>query len=274
MKVMRQKIHIYLVSDSTGETVANIAKSTLALFDDIKFEKHLRPMFRQPSQLDELKLELQGRPGVVMSTIIDEEMNNALGDVCGGLNILYVPVLERVIKDLSAYLNVPMMNFPGRQHELNDSYFAKIDALNFSLSHDDGLGVGSLGEADVILVGVSRSSKSPTSIYLAYRGIKCANVPFVMGQGLPKELVSIQGPLVVGLTVNSERLVDIRKNRLLTLGEDQSYDYVKLEEVTRETEEAKKVFRQMGWPVIDVTRRSIEETASLVISLLDKSNKK
>ena len=267
---MSRKIHIYLVSDSTGETVASVAKSVIALFDDMSVVNHHYPMFRNYSQLEELKEELIKKPGIVLGTILNSKMNGSLGNVCEELNILYIPVLDRVIAEISSYLNEPYADSPGRQHELNEEYYSRISALGFTLAHDDGQSTKSLDEADVVFVGVSRSSKSPTSIYLANRGIKCANIPFVRERSLPKELYSTKKPLVVGLVVEVERLIEIRKTRLVSMNDVYNSNYIDFDEVYAETEEAKKLFRRMSWPIIDVTKRSIEEVAALVIRLLEK----
>ena len=265
-----KKIHIYLISDSTGETVDNVAKSALAHFDGLKVEKHLRSMIRKESQLEELGREFERNPGVVMSTIASTVLNKKLKELCIKLNILYIPVLAKVISDLSNYLHIPSIDLPGRQHELNENYFERINTVNYTLTHDDGVGLHDLEEADIVLVGVSRSSKSPTSIYLAYRGYRCANVPFVKDQKLPEELFKLKKPLIVGLTINLERLIDIRKNRLLSIGEEKGFLYTNIEEVAEESEQAMRLFRKNNWPLIDVTRRSIEETASMIIKLFEK----
>jgi len=267
---MKRKIHTYLVSDSTGETVASIAKSVMALFDDISPINHHFPMFRKNSQLEELKEELVKKPGIVLGTIINHEMNDKLIEACREMNILYIPVLDRVINEISGYLDLPSTDSPGRQHELNENYFSRINALSYTLAHDDGIGVKDLKEADVILVGVSRSSKSPTSIYLANRGIKCANIPFVKNRELPRELFNLENSLIIGLAVDIERLIEIRKSRLSSMNDHLNANYINPGEVFEETEAAKKLFRQMNWPIIDVTKRSIEESAALILRILEK----
>ena len=267
---MNRKIHIYLVSDSTGETVANIAKSVMALFDEISVVNHHYPMFRKESQLEELKEGLVKKPGIVMGSIINHAMNQKLAEMCEELNILYIPVLDRVIVEISSYLNEPFSEHPGRQHELNEDYFSRINALSYTLAHDDGQGVKDLEEADVVLVGVSRSSKSPTSIYLANKGVKCANIPFIRGRELPRELLILKDKLIVGLVVNIDRLLEIRKSRLVTMNDNSNKNYIDYEEVFAETEEAKKLFKRMSWPIIDVTKRSVEESAAIIFRLLEK----
>jgi len=267
---MSRKIHVYLVSDSTGETVAGIAKSVIALFEDASVINHHYPMFRNKSQLEELKEELIKKPGIVLGTILNNEMNDNVTNICEELNILYIPVLDQVIVKISNYLNEPYGDSPGKQHELNEDYYLRINALSFTLAHDDGQNTKNLDEADVIFVGVSRSSKSPTSIYLANKGIKCANVPFVKNRDLPKELYNLKKPLIIGLVVDLERLLEIRKSRLVSMNDINNENYVNYEEVYDETAEAKKIFRRNSWPIIDVTKRSIEETAALVLRLLEK----
>jgi regulator of PEP synthase PpsR (kinase-PPPase family) len=267
---MNRKIHIYLISDSTGETVANISKSVMALFDDTAVINHHYPMFRKETQLEELREELLKKPGIVMGTIVNHQMNQKLIEMCEEMCILYIPVLDRVIAEISSYLNEPFSEHPGRQHELNEDYFSRINALSFTLAHDDGQSTKDLEEADIVLVGVSRSSKSPTSIYLANRGVKCANIPFVSGRELPSELYRLKNTLVVGLVVDIERLLEIRKSRLVTMNDKHNKNYIDYEEVFAETEDAKRLFKRMNWPIIDVTKRSIEESASIILRLLEK----
>lgn len=261
---MEETFHIYLVSDSTGETVTSVARSSLAHFENIKFEEHLWTMVRTKGQLERLASALQKQKGIVMFTIVNIELQKHLRDICSKLQLLAIPVLEDVVNSLSTYLGVKTINQPGRQHMMNEEYFSRMNAINFALAHDDGQANFDVKDADIILVGPSRTSKSPTSIYLAYRGFKTANIPFVLGQKFPEIKEDV---LVVGLLLNPERLVEIRKNRLLNVKEFRSSDYVEYEKVKEEIIEAKKLYQLRNWPMIDVTRKSVEETAANIIKL-------
>ena len=262
-------IHIYLVSDSTGETVSNIARASLAHFEGLLVEEHLGSLIRTKAQIDKLALSLQKNHGIVMFTLANEELQEYLRETCTKLEVLAIPVLAEVVSTLSSYLGVKTINLPGRQHTMNEEYFTRINAINFTLAHDDGQAAFDASKADIILVGPSRTSKSPTSIYLAYRGYKTANIPFVKAQKLPKFLDEDNGLFVVGLLISPERLIDIRKNRIVSLNDMNNSNYVDYLEVEQEIAEAKKIYRQHNWPIIDVTRKSVEETAANIIKLYE-----
>ena len=259
--------HLHLVSDSTGETLNAVAKAACAQFDMGRPIEHFYPLVRNRKQLERAMSELEASPGLVLHTIVNAELRSLLEGRCRELGMPSVAVLDPVMSNLAGYLGVEESHRPGAQHELDARYFARIEALNFTMAHDDGQSLSTLNQADVVLVGVSRTSKTPTCIYLANRGIKAANIPIVAGVGLPEELHSVSGPLVVGLIVNPERLLHIRRNRLLSLHETAETDYVDLDAIRAEPVIARKLFAEKGWPVIDVTRRSIEETAAAVIAL-------
>src|SRR5207249_1225908 len=191
-----------------------------------------------------------------------------LQEGCRQLQVQAIPVLDPVIGALASYLGRQSHGVPGRQHLLDNEYFARIDAMTFAINHDDGQSSWGINDSDVCLVGVSRTSKTPTCLYLANRGIKAANVPFVPGVPLPPELIEATPPLVVGLTNDPERLILLRRNRLDLLHHDGATEYTGIEAVRAEVREARRIFAQMHWPVIDVTRRSIEETAASVMKLL------
>jgi regulator of PEP synthase PpsR (kinase-PPPase family) len=267
---MKKTIHLYLVSDSTGETVSGVARACLAHFEDLKAEEHLWSLVRTKGQIDKLSSALQKNKGIVLFTIVNNELEEYLRETCAKLQILAIPVLSGVVATLSSYLGINTIKQPGRQHMMNEEYFTRINAINFALAHDDGQATFDVNEADIVLVGPSRTSKSPTSIYLAYRGYKTANVPFVIGQKLPK---IEDHPFVVGLTLNPERLIEIRKNRMLNLNEKIHNDYVDYVLVKEEVLEAKKIYRQHNWPIIDVTRKSVEETAANVIKLYEQKKR-
>ena len=259
--------HLHLVSDSTGETLNAVAKAACAQFDMGRPLEHFYPLVRNRKQLERALVELEVAPGLVLHTIANDELRSVLEARCRELGMPSVAVLDPVMSNLAAYLGVEESHRIGAQHELDARYFARIEALNFTMAHDDGQSLATLNQADVVLVGVSRTSKTPTCIYLANRGIRAANIPIVAGVSLPAELHEISRPLVVGLIVNPERLLHIRRNRLLSLHETAETDYVDLEAIRAELVVARKLFAEKGWPVIDVTRRSIEETAAAVLAL-------
>ena len=259
--------HLHLVSDSTGETLNAVAKAACAQFDMGHPIEHVYPLVRSRKQLERALNEIEGAPGIVLHTMVNQELREALEARCIELAQPSVAVIDPVMNLLGSYLGAEVSHRPGAQHELDARYFARIDALNFTMAHDDGQSTATLDRADVVLVGVSRTSKTPTCIYLANRGIKAANVPIVLGVALPEELYTVKRPLVIGLLASPERLIQIRKNRLLSLNEDAETEYVDLDAVRAEVAFARRLFGEKGWPVIDVTRRSIEETAAAVISL-------
>ena len=210
---------------------------------------------------------IDSHPGIVMFTLIDPVLKEILKQACALKGVPCIPVLAPVVAELEKYLGkeTRMLNQPGKQHELNEDYFSRVEAINFALAHDDGQGHWDLEDADMVLVGVSRTSKSPTCVYLAYRGFKAANIPFVHGIDLPSELETLKKPLIVGLTISPDRLLQIRKTRLQSLNQDTDTNYVDGELVEKEIMESRKLFTKHKWPVIDVTRRSVEETAATII---------
>lgn len=267
------KFTLYLISDSTGDTVSNVAKAALAQFESIEVEEHIYTLVRSKGQMEKIMEKIKSDPGVVIYTIISKELRTQLKSLCKELHVPCISVLSRVITDLSSYLNVKAENNTiGKQHELDEEYFERMNAINFSLSHDDGQSMWDLEEADIIIIGPSRTSKSPTSVYLAFKGYKTANIPYVQTSSLPDNLFSLTTPLIVGLTINSENLVQIRKNRLLSLYEDQNNCYIDIESVEEEIKESKKLFMKHNWPIIDVTRRSVEETAATIIQYYNRKN--
>ena len=261
-----KKYHLHLVSDATGETIQNIARACLVQFDGVEVERHLWSMVRSATQVKNVVSGIENNPGAVIFTLIDNDMRRILTDECGRLNVPCISVLDGVMQSLSNYFGTSIRGLPGRQHLLDAEYFDRIDAMDYAMSHDDGQGVADLSDAKIVLVGVSRTSKTPTSIYIAnHSGIKTANVPFVPGVPLREELLQADGPFIIGLTASPDRLVQIRRNRLLMLREKAETDYVDPARVKLEVAEARKLFGRMKWPVIDVTRRSIEETAAAIL---------
>lgn len=257
--------HLHLVSDSTGETVASVARAAMAQFNKAQPEEHVWSLVRTKGQLEKMILSLDTYPGVVMFTLMDHEMREILRQACGKRGLPCIPILGHVIREISNYVGEEATGHTGAQYELSEDYFARIEAINFALEHDDGQATWELEQADIVIVGPSRTSKSPTCVYLAYRGYKAANVPYVPNVPLPENLIQLKQPLVVGLTISDERLIDIRTTRLAAMNQDAHTDYVNEEHVRAEIEASKKLFRAQAWPVIDVTRRSVEETATLMI---------
>ncbi len=260
--------HLYLISDATGESVQTIARACAVQFEDIEVVEHLWPMVRSERALQTVIEELEAEPGLVLYTILNPELEKRLIDFCRLNQLPCISVLEPFINAMTHYFGSKVRGLPGRQHEMDEDYFTRIDAINFVIAHDDGQGTVNLGQADVILVGVSRTSKTPTSIYLANRGIKAANVPIVPGQALPPELLTNDRPLVVGLTEDPRQLVEVRRTRLRLQHESKETSYTDPESVRAEVAAARRLCTEQGWPVIDVTRRSIEETAAAIIRLL------
>jgi hypothetical protein len=270
--MIREPIGIYfnvhLVSDSTGETLAGVMRATCAQFDNILPVEHSYFLVRSIRQLERVLKEIEAAPGVVMFTLSNLEHRTLLETRAAELGMPCVAVLDPVLDVTSRYLGQELNHKVGASRKLNAEYFKRIDALDFAMYHDDGQQVVELRDADVILVGVSRTSKTPTSVYLAHRGVKAANVPFVPNVSLPPELFAPNHPLVVGLTISADRLVHVRRNRLAAMKETRAGGYTDEAEVRREVMDAQKLFEKEGWPTIDVSRRSIEETAAAVLNLL------
>lgn len=263
------RLHLHLLSDSTGETLENIAKAALAQYDDVETVRHFWPMVRTEAHLDRILQEIAQNPGLVIFTLVNPQTRRALESRCQTLGLPTVAPLDPVNDALSGLLGQQAKGRPGRQHVLDAAYFARVDAIQFTIAHDDGVASEDWEEADIVLAGVSRSSKTPTSIYLANRGFKTANIPVVVESPPPPSLYHLRNPLVVGLTTSADRLIQVRRNRLLSLNQAPETDYVDAEAVQREIAYARRMFSDNGWPVIDVTRRSIEETAAAIISLVN-----
>ncbi len=264
-------INLHLISDSTGGTLDGIIKATMAQFANVEYKEHLWNLIRTKRQIDIIIKTINEHKGPVFFTMVDDGLASYLQNECKKIGVPCIAVLQPVMNSLTEYLNLPSQSKPGLQHKLNDDYFDRIDAMDYALHHDDGQISGrSLAEADVILLGVSRTSKTPTCIYLANRGIKAANVPLIPDIEPPKEIFKLTKPLFVGLTECPKRLVDIRSNRLEQLGQNYKTDYLELEKVKEEVKQARQLFTKMNWPVIDVTNRSVEETSAEILSLLSR----
>jgi len=260
--------HLHLVSDSTGETLNAMARAVCARFDDILPIEHIYSLVRSPRQLERVLNEVDGAPGVVLHTIVDQDLRAALEQGCRELDMPCVAALDPLVAALARYLGASLSTRVGAQHALDTDYFNRMDALNYAIGHDDGHSTQDPQQADVVLVGVSRTSKTPTSIYLAHRGIRAANVPLVPGAEPPAALFQLKRAKVVGLTISPDRLIEIRRNRLLNLRESRESTYTDIEAVRAEIVRARRLYERYGWPVIDVTRRSVEETAAAVINVM------
>jgi len=261
--------HLHLVSDSTGETLITVSRAVAAQYANVSPVEHVYPLVRSQKQLDRVLQEIEESPGIVLFTLLESELVNRLEAKCQQINSPSLSIIGPVMQLFEAYLGASTTGRVGAQHTLNAEYFKRIDALNYSMMHDDGQHVEGLEEADVVLVGVSRTSKTPTSIYLANRGIRTANVPLVAGIPIPHQLETLKKPLVVSLHASPDRLIQVRQNRLLSLGAGAGNDsYIDRQAVTDEVLLARKLSAKYGWSLLDVTRRSIEETAAAIMKLL------
>lgn len=266
---------VHLVSDATGETNHQVVRACLVQFSNIRAKEHVWTLVRTAAHIEKILASVADNPGPVLFTLLDPNMRQQLEDGCRLLQVPCVSILDPVTDTLSSFLGVSVARTrPGGQHELDKAYFERIEAMNFTISHDDGQLAESLHDADIILVGVSRTSKTPTSLYLANRGYKTANIPMVPHITLPAELFTATKPFIVGLTNDPNRLIQIRQNRILMLNQVEPTDYIDIEHVKKEVQTARRLFRKQGWPEIDVTRRSIEETAAAVIQKYKHRNEK
>jgi [pyruvate, water dikinase]-phosphate phosphotransferase / [pyruvate, water dikinase] kinase len=265
--VGRSYFHLHLVSDSTGETLITVARAAAAQYEGISAIEHVYPLVRSTTQLERVLSEIEAAPGIVLYTLVDQDLSGRLEEVCRNSSSPHLSVLEPVHSLLQSYLGTASTARPGAQHMLNAEYFKRIDAMNFTLMHDDGQLPVDLNDADIVLVGVSRTSKTPTAIYLANRGMKTANIPLVPGLPVPPVLENTRKPLIVGLIASPERIVQIRQNRLLSLRADEDTAYVDRAAVAEEIAMSRRLCARHNWPMIDVTRRSIEETAAAILDL-------
>jgi [pyruvate, water dikinase]-phosphate phosphotransferase / [pyruvate, water dikinase] kinase len=264
------RLHLHLVSDSTGETLETIAKAALAQFDAVETVKHFWPLVRSEGHLDRIFADIIKNPGLVLFTLVNPDMRRRLENKCRASGLPALAPLDLVTDQLSEMLGQTAKAKPGGQHMLDAAYFARVEAIQFTITHDDGLNWENWEQADIILAGVSRTSKTPTSIYLANRGYRTANIPLVIESPPPVSLYTLKNPLVVGLITSAERLIQVRRNRLLSLNQAPETDYVDQEAVAREIAFARRIFADNGWPVIDMTRKSIEEAAAAIINLVNE----
>ncbi len=261
----RSYFHLHLVSDSTGETLITVARAAAAQYEGVSAIEHVYPLVRSSTQLERVISEIEAAPGIVLYTLVENELSTRLEEACRETSSPALSVLSPVHSLLQAYLGTASTARPGAQHMLNAEYFKRIDAMNFTLMHDDGQLPDDIEEADVLLLGVSRTSKTPTAIYLANRGLKTANIPLVPGMPLPPHVEEARKPLIVGLVASPERIVQIRENRILSLRASENTAYTDRERVAEEIAYSRRLFARNRWPMIDVTRRSIEETAAAIL---------
>lgn len=265
---MKRNFHLHLISDATGETLMSVGRAAAAQYEGVSAIEHIYPLVRSREQLDKAIAEIEAAPGIVLYTLVDEELIERLEPACRDAGAPTFSVLGPILNFFEAFIGIQATPRPGAQHNLDADYFRRIDALNYTMMCDDGQNVDAYEEADVVLVGISRTSKTPTSIYLANRGVKTANIPMVPRVPLPMAVRTLVRPLVVGLIATPDRIVQIRQNRLITMNDMNNVDYIDKKLVTEEVAISRRYFEQQGWPVIDVTRRSIEETAASVMDLM------
>lgn len=258
---------VHKISDSTGETLDVVVRACLGQFSDVDVEEKRWTLVRNKSMVNEVLEGIRAQPGFVIFTLVDDDLTEQLVHGCKSLQVPCVDLLNPVLSQLGNYLGMEHDARPGSQHVMDADYFSKIEALHYVLAHDDGQSLRDLNEADVVLVGVSRTSKTPTCIYLANRGLKAANVPIVPGMGMPEELIAAERPLKIGITKDPRRLVQIRRQRLKMQGQEEETDYVDPDAVAQEIREAKRLYGEQGWPIVDVTRKSVEETAATVLQM-------
>ncbi|MCO6391022.1 pyruvate, phosphate dikinase/phosphoenolpyruvate synthase regulator [Aliihoeflea aestuarii] len=263
--------HLHLISDATGETLLAAGRAAAAQYKNARAIEHIYPLIRTEKQLERVLADIEDAPGIVLYTVVDQDLAGRIDSHCQSLGLPAVSVLEPVLLVFQSYLGTPAGRRVGAQHVLDADYFRRIDALNFTMEHDDGQLPPDIEEADIILIGISRTSKTPTSIYLANRGIKTANVPIVVGVPIPPQIVTAKRPLTVGLIATAERISQVRQNRILGGAGFDHGAYVDRLSISEELAYARQICNRHGWPVIDVTRRSIEETAAAIVALRNRT---
>ena len=272
---MNEKYNVYLVSDSTGETLDRIFLSLKSQFANFEYEKKEFAFVRTEHQIDKIIKETSGlKNSLILYTIVETKLAKYIANQSQLQNIPCFGILGNLILNFSKLLNQKAIHKPSAQHVLDDDYYKRIEAIQFTMTHDDGKKIDDLNNADVILLGVSRTSKTPTSIYLANRGYKTINIPLVLDQKIPKDLISNRKACIIGLTADPERLADIRRNRVAIMKDNKIKDYTDMEYIKKEVNDSKILFKKNNWPIIDVTRRSVEETAASILKIIDiKKNK-
>jgi regulator of PEP synthase PpsR (kinase-PPPase family) len=257
--------HLHLVSDATGETLTTIAKAAAVQYGQVRAIEHVYPLIRSHRQLDRVLQEIDSAPGIVLYTLVNSELGDRLEEHCKEQKVPCLPVLQPIMNVFESYLGAPQTPIVAGQHVLDADYFRRIDALNFTMNHDDGKLPDNLDDADIIVMGISRTSKTPTSIYLAQRGLKTTNMPIVRSIPLPDVLLQPTKAFIVCLVASPERIAEIRRNRVRFLGDRDLGEYVDKNEIAQEVLHSRRLCAKYGWPIIDVTRRSVEETAATIL---------
>ncbi|MFB2552969.1 pyruvate, water dikinase regulatory protein [Ensifer soli] len=268
MESSKNYFHLHLISDSTGETLIAAGRAAAAQFQSYQALEHVYPLIRNRKQVGQVLEAIDAKPGIVLYTIVERELASLIDQRCREMGVPSVSVLDPVIDLFQTYLGSPSRRRSGAQHVMDADYFARIDALNFTMDHDDGQMPADFDDADVVLLGISRTSKTPTSIYLANRGIRTANIPIIAGVPLPERLMQATKPLVVCLIATVDRISQVRQHRILGTAKGfHGDDYIDRAVIAEELKYARALCARNGWPIIDVTRRSIEETAAAIVAL-------
>lgn len=260
--------HMHLVSDATGETLVAIAKAATVQYQNIRAIEHVHPLVRTQRQLKRVLSDIAQEPGIVLYTVVNKALADELEMHCQQLKIPCLAVLQPIMQVFESYLGAPQTPTVAGQHVLDADYFRRIDAMNFTMAHDDGRLPDNLSDADIVLLGISRTSKTPTSLYLAQRGYKTTNLPLVPQVPLPEQLLEPHTAFVVCLIANVDRIADVRRNRAVLMADRDLETYVDRDLISAEIAYTRKIAAQYGWPIIDVTRRSIEESATMILKLL------
>jgi regulator of PEP synthase PpsR (kinase-PPPase family) len=266
--------HLHLVSDATGETLSAIAKAVIVQYSKVRGIEHVHSLVRTSKQMDRVFQEIESAPGIVLYTIVNPDLARGLEDYCRTLKVPCVPVMASIMQVFESFLGAASTPTVGGQHVLDAEYFRRIDALNFTMAHDDGRLPDDLNDADIVIVGISRTSKTPTSIYLAQRGYKTTNVPLIPDLPLTPQLEEVKDVFVVGLIASADRISQVRRNRVLALADRDLNEYVDRDLIEEEITYTRRLCSRNGWPVIDVTRRSVEETAAAILKQYHSKNEK
>jgi regulator of PEP synthase PpsR (kinase-PPPase family) len=267
MTLQQRMFHLHMISDATGETLTTIAKAVGVQYAQVRATEHLHPLVRSRRELERVLKEVEAKPGIVLYTLFNKEIAEELEQACRNLKVPCIAPLKQVLQAFESYLGMASIPTVAGQHQLDADYFRRIEALNFTMLHDDGHLPESLDQADILLLGISRTSKTPTSIYLANRGFKTANLPLVPGVPLPPEVEQETKAFVVALVASPERIAQVRQNRVIEQAQGHFEDYVDRDAIAAEIAQTRQLCARHGWPIIDVTRRSIEETAAAIIRL-------
>jgi len=268
-----KKVFVHLISDSTGDTLLSMSRAIFSQFDDIETKEYLWTLVLSETQLEKAISLVKKRKGIVMHTLANKEHAEELGNQCDKMGVMCLSLLKDLVSRVSEYIHEKPNPEPGKQHVTDEEYFKKIDAINFTIAHDDGQYTENIRNADIVIVGPSRTSKSPTSMYLAHKGYKTANIPFVMGTKFP-DLSEFSSSFFVGLSMSPKRLVEIRKSRLISINEQTTSSYADIDKVEEESRESRKLCMRNGWMVLDINDKSVEEVAAKIIQEYHKWKKK